>query len=411
MLDVEIIRKEAEMVKEKLSLRGVPETLVDDFLAHDKAWREATARRDEKRAAQKKLTKDERDEARALKEEVSGLEEEIKREEEARRDILEKLPNLPEDGAPVGRDERDNVVTREVGEKPEFNFEPKDHLEIGTALGIINMESAAAASGARFGYLLGEAALMEFALVKLAMEEARAAGFVPAVPPVMVKPEIMRAMGKGQFIKEEEAFHLPADDLYLVGSAEHSLGPLHMNEILPEGKLPRRYVGFSTAFRREAGSYGKDTKGIIRVHQFDKVELFSFVHPETSSEEHRMILGLQEKIVKKLGLPYRVVDICTGDMTWGDRRQFDIEVWMPSQNCYRETHSCSNTGDYQARGIKARFRNKDGEINYLHTLNGTGVAVGRTIAAIIENNQLADGAVKIPEALQDYVGKDIIRHS
>ncbi len=408
MLDVEIIRNNSEMVKQKLAWRGVPEILVDDFLAHDKVWREATAERDEKRASQRALGADEREKARAIKEEILTLEKTAQAEDEARREILERLPNLPEDGAPAGKDENENVVVREVGEKPEFNFEPKDHMEIGEALGIIDTERAAKVAGTRFGYLLGEAALMEFALVKMVMEEAMAAGFKPVVPPVMVKPEVMKGMGKGRFIKEEEAFYLPADNLYLVGSAEHSLGPLHMNEILPAEELPRRYVGFSTAFRREAGSYGKDTKGIIRVHQFDKVELFSFVHPEASSEEHRLILGLQEKIVRKLGLPYRVVDICTGDMTWGDRRQFDIEVWMPSQNCYRETHSCSNTGDYQARGIKARWRDKEG-VKYLHTLNGTGIAIGRTIAAIIENNQLADGTVKIPGALRDYVGKDTIQ--
>jgi len=409
MLDINIIRENPDLVREKISLKGADTSLVDNFLELDKKWRALVKERDEKKSKQKILGEEKKiEEAKKIKIEIQSLEEEIRNLDEERQVVLLKIPNLPSDDALAGKDEKDNTTVKEVGERPNFDFEPKDHMELGVNLNLINTETAAKVSGARFGYLLGEAALMEFGLVSLALKEAVKEGFTPVVPPVMAKPEIMRDMGKGKFLEEGEAFYLPEDNLYLIGSAEHTIGPLHMNEILNEEALPKRYIGFSTAFRREAGSYGKDTKGILRVHQFDKVEMFSFSDPKNSKEEHAFLLSMQERFISLLKLPYRVVEVCTGDMTFGDSRQFDIETWIPSQKTYRETNSCSNTTDYQARGINARLKRKTGEIEFLHMLNATGIAVGRILIAIMENFQTKEGNIKVPEVLMPYVGKELI---
>ena len=409
MLDINIIRENPDLVREKISLKGADVSIVDDFLALDKKWRTLVAERDEKKSKQKTLGEEKKiEEAKKIKIEIQYLEEEERNINKKRQELLLKIPNLPDDSALAGQSEKDNSVVKEVGEKPQFDFEPKDHMELGVSLNLINTEIAARVAGARFGYLLNEAALMEFGLITLAMKEAVKEGFTPVVPPVMAKSEIMREMGKGKFLEEGEAFYLPADDLYLVGSAEHTIGPLHMGDILKEEVLPKRYIGFSTAFRREAGSYGKDTKGILRVHQFDKVEMFSFSDPKFSKEEHAFLLSMQERFISLLKLPYRVVEVCTGDMTFGDARQFDVEIWIPSQKTYRETNSCSNTTDYQARGINARLRRKNGEIEFLHMLNATGIAIGRILIAIMENFQTKEGNIKVPEVLQPYVGKELI---
>jgi len=410
MLDIKIIRENSELVRKKISLKKIDPEIVDKFLDIDKKWKDVVQERDDKRVLQKKLAEDKKiDEARRVKAEIQGLEEKERSLNKERMKVLEGIPNLPDDEALVGKGEEDNQTVKEVGQKPDFDFEPKDHLEIGKELNLINTEKAGEVSGARFSYLTGDAVLLEFALIKLAMEKAIKNGFIPVVPPVLVKPEIMREMGKGKFLDEEDAFYVFSDDLYLVGSAEHTIGPIYMNEILEEKDLPKRYIGFSTAFRREAGSYGKDTKGILRVHQFDKVEMFSFSHPEKSKEEHKFLVSMQEELVGALKLPYRIIEVCTGDMTWGDIRQFDVEVWMPSQKKYRETNSCSNTADFQARGINARFKKKDGSgTEFLHMLNATGFAIGRIIIAILENYQTKEGEVVVPEILREYVGKEII---
>ncbi|HOB89793.1 MAG TPA: serine--tRNA ligase, partial [Candidatus Colwellbacteria bacterium] len=272
---------------------------------------------------------------------------------------------------------------------------------------LINTEQAAKIASSRFGYIFGDLARLEFALVKLAMDTLTPYGFIPTIPPVMVKPEIMKGMGKQKFLEAGDAFYIGEDNLYLVGSSEHSIGPLHMDEILDEESLPRRYMGFSTCFRREAGSYGKDTKGILRVHQFDKVEMFSFVKPEDSEEEHRFLLAREEELLGKLKLPHQVMSICTGDMGFGDYRQFDVETWLPGQGKYRETMSCSNTGDFQSRGLNIKYRVKStGESKYVHTLNATAFAVGRMLIAILENYQTESGEVLVPEVLRDFVGKE-----
>ena len=298
---------------------------------------------------------------------------------------------------------------RTWGKPTKFDFEPKDHLELGEALDIIDVKRAAKVSGSRFGYLKGDAVLLEFALVELAMKTAIKEGFTPIVPPVFVKEETMENMG---YIDTEEdkaeRYLFEKNNLYLVGTAEQVVGPMHADEVLQEKELPKRYVAFSTCFREEAGSYGRDTKGILRQHQFDKVELFSFCHPEKSQEEHEFLVSLEEKLWQALEIPHQVMQLCTGDMSRPSASTIDIEAWLPGQNMYREVSSASNTTDFQSRRLNTRFRNKNNKLEYVHMLNATGLPIGRTIIAILENYQQKDGTIKIPKVLQKYVGKDSI---
>jgi len=317
--------------------------------------------------------------------------------------LLKKLPNLPLPEVPIGKDETDNIVIREVGEKPEFDFPARDYMELGEKLGWIDIKRTGKAVGSRFGYLLRDAVDLEFALVRLAFDTLKKEGFIPIIPPVFLKPEAMRGLGYLDY-NENEVYHLEKDNLYLIGTSEQAIGAMHMNEILSEKQLPLRYVGFSSCFRREAGSYGKDTKGILRVHQFDKVEMFSFARPEDSKKEHEFLLSMEEKLVRALELPYRVLQICTGDLGVQTANKYDIEVWLPGQNQYRETHSTSNDTDFQSRRLNIRYKNPKTSKNELaHTLNGTAFAMGRMIIAIMENCQQKDGTIKIPTALEGYI--------
>ncbi|MEK7086955.1 MAG: serine--tRNA ligase [Patescibacteria group bacterium] len=420
MLDVNLIRGEPEKVKGGVASKNVDPKLVDRFLRFDDEWRNKTVALDQLKAEQNALNKemakrksdDVLSRAQILKKRVSEVSKErdgflVKRDE-----TLAKLPNLPFEDTPVGKDATANKVIREWGKKPKFSgkdgFPPKDYLSLGETLGLVNVRKAAEVSGSRFGYLLNEAVLLEFALVRLAFDLLLKEGFRPVVPPVMIRPKVFEGMGRLTAGEKDERYFLPKDDLYLVGSAEHTLGPLHLNEVLNGKDLPLRYVGFSTCFRREAGSYGKDTKGILRVHQFDKIEMFSFSRPEDSNKECDFMLLLQEKLMQALELPYRVVAICTGDMGFTDAKQYDIETWLPGANEYRETHSCSNTTDFQARGTNVKYKTKDGKKEFVHMLNATGFAIGRTLIAIFENYQTKNGAIKVPEALREYIGKDEI---
>jgi len=413
MLDVNFIRENPERTKQGLEKKKIDPKLVDKFLRADEEWRTKVKALDELKAEQNALSKelaggpkeDLISRAQLLKQRIADIETERETIGAKRDEILNKLPNIPFEDVPVGPDASGNKVLREVGEKPKFDFKPKDYLVLGESLGLINVKKAGEVSGSRFGYLLKEAVLLEFGLVRLAFETLLEEGFIPVVPPVMIKPEVYAGMGRLAGDQREDKYFLPKDELYLVGTAEHTMGPLQMNETLEEKELPRRYVGFSTCFRREAGSYGKDTKGILRVHQFDKVEMYSFAKPEDSEKEHRFLLSMQEKLMQKLELSYRVVELCTGDISWTDARGFDIETWLPGENEYRETQSCSNTTDFQSRGINAKYKTKGGKKEFVHTLNATAFAIGRTIIAILENYQTKDGKVKVPKALQDYVGK------
>ena len=409
MLDIKLIRENSEKVKQGVAAKNIDPQKVDHFLTFDAKWRELTAKIDALRAEQKKAG-EEKNIARAkeLKTEIKGKEEELREVSSARSEILSGLPNLPFDDVPRGKDESENVLLKEVGKKPDFDFEVKDYLTIGKELDLIDIEHSADVSGSRFAYLKNAAVLLEFALVKLALDTLLPEGFSPVIPPVMIRPEAYEKMGRLAGSQKEERYYLEKDDVYLVGSSEHTIGPLHMNDVIAEDALPKRYIGFSTCFRREAGSYGKDTKGILRVHQFDKVELFSFAKPDNSEGEHKFLLSCQEKLMQALGLHYRVMEISTGDMGWTDARAYDIETWLPGQGEYRETHSCSNTTDFQSRGINARYCKKGEDAELVHMLNATGFAIGRMLIAIIENYQTSDGHVQIPKVLQPYVGREII---
>jgi seryl-tRNA synthetase len=333
--------------------------------------------------------------------EVKKLEAELGEVQSARDELAATLPNLPDPEAPEGETDEDAVVLREVGERPTFDFEVRDHLDLGVDHGWIEMEKAAAASGSRFAYLLGDLVLVELALVRLAVEIVGTEGFLPVVPPVMVREGPL--YGTGVFPGDSEMiYEVPQDELFLVGTSEVSLAALHADEILDAGELPRRYLGISTCFRREAGAAGKDTRGIFRVHQFDKVEMFSFVVPEESKAEHERLVAIEERILGALEVPYRVVDIPVGDLGAPAARKFDCEAWIPSQERYREVTSTSNTTDYQARRLGARYRPEpEAQPEHLHTLNGTAIAIGRTLIALLENRQQADGSVELPAALAD----------
>lgn len=416
MLDINFIRKNAEKVKVGVQKKKVDPKLVNRFIRFDSEWRAKTSALDQLKSEQNLLNKefsthpkqeDLLTKAQVLKKRIVEISAERDILQKKRDDILLQLPNVPFENVPVGEDETGNVVLREVGKKPKFAFEPSDYLSIAEKLGLIDIKRAAEVSGSRFGYLMRECALMEFALLRIAFDVALAHGFIPVIPPVMIRPKVFEGIGRLAADQKNERYYLEKDDLYLIGSAEHTLAPIHMNETLKEEELPKRYIGFSTCFRRESGSYGKDTKGILRVHQFDKVELFSFAKPEDSEKEHLFLLSLQEEMMKKLEVPYRVVEICAGDMGWTDARQFDIEAWFPSEGLYRETHSCSNTTDFQARGIGVKFETKDKKKEFVHMLNATAFSQ-RPILAIIENFQTRSGRVKIPAALKEYIGKSEI---
>ncbi len=432
MLDIKILRETPEKVRNGVAAKRTDPALVDAFLELDKAWRDKTSEADQIKMRQNQIAKQwgslndvEKEEAKSLKEKVRELDEAVRTLEEARALAWVKLPNLPSDDTPIGEDESGNQVIRKWGEPRQFNFEPKDHVALGEALHIIDTERAAKVSGSRFGYLMGDAAMLEFALVQLALDTLRdeavlrniadevAPGypdtpFIPVVPPVMIRPEVYKRTARLDPGQEEERYYLPADDLYLIGSAEHTLAPLHMDEVIKEERLPIRYVGFSTSFRREAGSYGKDTTGILRVHQFDKVEMESFVRPEDSVKEQEFFVRIQEHLLQALGIPYQVVFICTGDMGAPDYRQIDIECWLPGQNRYRETHSADLVTDYQARRLHTRMRRLSGDEELVHMNDATVFAIGRMLIAILENYQTKEGGIEIPKVLQKYVGETAI---
>ncbi len=433
MLDIKFIREHPEQVKDGLAKKGV-EFDMDHLLEVDEKRRAKIKEVDDARAKQNAASveitkrsggaKDEKlAEMKELKAKLGDAEFELKALEEEFTGLMYKIPNLPLEDVPVGKDEMGNVVLREVGEKRKFDFTPFDYVALGEKLDLIDTERAAKVSGSRFGYLKHEAPLLEFALVQFALgfltdkknitPVVRDGGlsvsekpFIPVVPPVLVRPEAMRAMG---YVERggEDIYFIEKDQLYLVGTSEQSIGPMHMDETFNESALPHRHVAFSTCFRREAGSYGKDVKGIMRVHQFDKVEMFVVVTPETSRHEHRLLLALEERLWQALGIPYRVVHICTGDLGDPAAAKYDLEAWLPGQNGgngeYREVTSTSNTTDFQARRLNVKVRRGDGKAEFVHMLNGTAFAIGRTIIAIFENYQQKDGSVKVPEALRPYM--------
>jgi seryl-tRNA synthetase len=406
MLDIKYIRENPKAVLKGSLSKGVRVDVVK-LLALDKKRVALIEKRDSLRSGRKFDTKPAPSEIAKMKKskgELEKIEAELGKIEKEWEAIMLSIPNLPLKGVRAGKGDKDNKPVRTEGKLPKFNFNPLDHIELTDKSGSIDIKRGAKVSGARFAYLKGQIATLELALINYTSDILIKEGFIPVFPPVLISEKSMGAMGYLENGGENETYHFEKDHLYLVGTSEQSIGPMHADEVFQEAELPLRYAAFSTCFRREAGSYGMDTKGILRVHQFDKLEMFSFVTPETSEKEHDFLLALQERIVSGLKLPYQVVDIVSGDLGAPAARKWDLETWMPSQNAYRETHSTSNCTDFQARRLNIKYREGDGTKKYVHTLNGTAVAIGRMIIAICENNQKKDGTIKVPEALVKYTG-------
>ncbi len=417
MLDVKMVRTDPDTVRRALERRGDPTSSLDEFLAVEERRRQLLTEVESRRAERKRASDEiaavkkaggDADQAiaamRTLGDQIKEHEAALAETEERLSVMLLELPNLVLPDVPDGGEE-DSVVLRKVGEPRQFDFEPKDHLDLGLALDLIDMERAAKVSGSRFVYLKGDLVMLQFALVNYALTVIQSKGFRPVIPPVLVREEAM--YGTGFFPTDRAQVYETVDGDCLVGTSEVPLAAMHMEEFLDEAAFPIRYAGYSTCFRREAGAAGRDTRGILRVHQFDKVEMFSFCAPEQSAAEHQVILSAEEAILQSLGIPYQVVNIAAGDLGAPAAQKFDCEAWLPGQQRYRELTSCSNCTDYQARRLNTRFRTEKGP-RFVHTLNGTGVAVGRTLIAIMENYQQADGSILVPDVLRPMMGKDVI---
>ena len=415
MIDIKFLRENPDVVRASQKGRGEDVGIVDQVLASDELKRSAITEFEQLRAEQNLLSKSvgaaKGDEKAALLANSKELADKVKAADAKRAEIEAQanalamvISNILDPEAPIGGEE-DFVVIEHVGVPRDFaaaGFEPKDHVELGKLLGAIDTERGAKVSGSRSYYLTGVGALLEFALVNYAITSATKAGFTPVIPPVLVKPAAMEGTGfLGQ--AAENVYHLEKDDYYLVGTSEVPLAAFHMDEILDGAKLPMRYAGYSTCFRREAGSYGKDTRGIIRVHQFDKVEMFSFCKPEEAKEEHKRLLQWEKDFLNAMEIPYRVIDVASGDLGSSANRKFDIEAWIPTQSAYREVTSTSNCTEFQARRLNIRYKDSDGT-KAVATLNGTLVAIPRMIVAILENHQNPDGSVNVPTALQPFLG-------
>ena len=411
MLDPLILKENIELLKSNISRRNL-KIDVEHLISLNEERKTLRFDAEQKRSQQKELGKQiananesEKEKllikATELSNEVKLLFDQVDKKDDEFLNLWVKIPNLISDTSPDGKSDKDNLEIRKVGKVKDIP-NPKDHLEITSELNLIDVEKASEVSGSRFAYLFGDLVKIEFNLVSWALNKLSEKGFTPTVPPVLVRENAL--FGTGFFPDDaEQVYEIPNDDLYLVGTSEVPLAALHSNEIINIEELPLRYAGFSTCFRREAGTYGKDTTGIFRVHQFDKVEMFSFCNPQKSEEEHEFILSVEEELLQSLEIPYRVVDVCAGDLGASAAKKFDIEAWIPSQNTYREVTSCSNTTSFQARRLNIRTKS-EGETSVLHTLNGTAIAVGRILIALIENNQTEDGKVEFSDTVAEIIG-------
>ena len=424
MLDIKFVVDNRDIVEKAIRDKKTEPVNIGRLIALNDERKVLRTKSDEINAARNKAAKEQNiEEGKRLKQELSGIEAKLTDVEGELITLLKKIPNIPSADTPVGDSEDANRILRKWGDPPKFDFEPKPHWELGKALGLIDSEKAAEISGARFSYLKGDLVRMQFALLQFAFETlgntdvlskiAADAGvkiditpFTPILPPVFMRTSVMDRMARLHPMDERYVFE--KDELVLVGSAEHTIGPLHMDEIIDEKKLPIRYVGYSTAFRREAGAAGKDTRGILRQHQFDKIELETFVVPERSLEEQDFIVGIQEYLMRTLKLPHQVVLKCTMDQGAPNNRGIDIETWMPGQGTYRETHTSDLMTSYQSRRLNTRVRRADGKIEHVHMNDATVIAMGRTMIAIMENYQQADGTIRVPEVLEKHMGKNII---
>ena len=411
MLDPNLLKENIEILEKNINRRGLDVDL-DNLIKLNEERKSARFDAEQKRSEQKEMgkqiansSKEEKEEllkqASALSDEVKKLFEIVEKKDQDFFDLWIKLPNLISETSPDGKTDADNKEIKQVGTINDISS-PKSHIEIGEELGLIDVQKAAEVSGSRFSYLFGDLVKIEFSLVSWALNKLSDKGFTPTVPPVLVRENAL--YGTGFFPDDaEQVYEIPNDELFLVGTSEVPLAALHSNEIVEIDNLPVRYAGFSTCFRREAGTYGKDTSGIFRVHQFDKVEMFSFCNPENSLDEHEFILSVEEELLQQLEIPYRVVDVCAGDLGASASKKYDIEAWIPSQNTYREVTSCSNTTDFQARRLNIRTKDND-STKTIHTLNGTAIAVGRILIALIENNQTEDGEVEFSDNVANILG-------
>jgi seryl-tRNA synthetase len=420
MLDIKLIRENPELVKNNLAKRGNPETIqmLEDLIAVDKAWRLNLTKLNELRHQRKQVTieiaklkkagkeaDDEVRKAQDIDEKITDIEKRVAEQEQKTHDYLMQLPNLLDETVPVGKDENDNVQIKTWGTIPKFSFPIKNHIDLALDLDQIDMERAGKISGARFFYLKNQVAMLDMALMSFAVEELTKKGYTPIIPPDLMKREAYEGVtALADFA--DVLYKVENEDLYLIATSEHPMAAMYMNEVLKEQDMPLKLAGISTCFRKEAGAHGKDTRGIFRTHQFNKIEQFIFCKPEDSAKLHEQLLQNAEELIQKLELPYRVVNVCTGDIGTVAAKKYDIEAWMPAQNGYREVVSCSNCTDYQARRLGIRYREKEGAPpkGFVHTLNSTAIATGRTMVAILENNQQEDGTINIPKALRKCMG-------
>jgi len=419
MLDIKLIRENPELVKNNLAKRGIPESIqmLEDLIAVDKEWRLNLTKLNELRHQRKQVTieiaklkkagKEASNEVRRAQdfdERITEIEKKVTEQEQKTHEYLLRLPNLLDVSVPFGKDSNDNVQLKTWGTIPKFDFPFKNHIDLALDLDQIDMERAGKVSGARFFYLKGQVALLDMALMSFAIEELTRKGYTPIIPPYLMNHKAYEGVTSlGDFA--DVLYKVENEDLYLIATSEHPMAAMYMNEVLKEQDMPVKFAGSSTCFRKEAGAHGKDTRGIFRTHQFNKVEQFIFCKPEESAKLLEELLLNAEELLQKLELPYRVVNVCTGDIGTVAAKKYDIEAWMPAQNGYREVVSCSNCTDYQARRLGIRYREKEGAApkGFLHTLNSTAIATGRTIVALIENNQLNDGTINIPKALRKYM--------
>lgn len=408
MLDIRFIRENVDIVKEGVRNKNYDDKVIDDVLLKDASKRELQAKVESLKAEKNKLNRDQIERGKEIKIELKELEQNLKQEDDALMELLSEIPNVPMKDVPVGKGEDGNVEIKKWGEPRKFDFEPKNHLDIGKQLGILDFETGAKVTGSQFYYLYGDGVLLELALVQYAFNLLAKEGFLPVMTPDLAKSRYYLGTGYSPRGKEAQTYKIEDENLGLIATAEVTLAGKHADEILSQNDLPIKYVGYSHCFRREAGAYGKYSKGLYRVHQFTKVEMFIYCTAEESNKFHEYILGLEERIYQNLGLPYRVLEMCTGDLGAMATRKFDIEAWMPGRNEYGEVTSTSNCTDYQARNLNIKYKSKDGSTKYVHMLNGTAIATSRTPLAILENYQNQDGSVTIPEVLRPIMGKDKI---
>jgi len=420
MLDIKLIRENPDLIRSNLKKRGDPQNLkmLDELIEHDKKWRQGLTRLNELRHERKQITTEiamakkkgkdadkEITKAKKVDTAITTLEKQVTETEQEVHDILMRLPNLLHETVPYGKDENDNVEIRKWGKTPKFTFPVKGHIDLGLGLDMIDIERAGKIAGARFFYLKKEAVLLDNAIINFALDEVMKKGYTPIEPPYLMRRKPYEGVvALSDF--EDVLYKIENEDLYLIATAEHPTAAMYMDEVLKAEDLPLKFAGLSTNFRKEAGAHGKDTRGIFRTHQFNKVEQFVFCKPEDSWKIHEELIHNAEELAQDLGLPHRVVNVCTGDIGTVAAKKYDVEAWMPAQNAYREIVSCSNCTDYQARRLNIRYREKEGEApkGFVHTLNSTALATGRTIVAILENYQQEDGSIIVPEALRKYMG-------